>query len=401
MASFKGSRKGKIIPRKKQPSTSVVKNDPFPSSSVYEFSFVHPFCVQNRLINSWINIGASCLHIIEFSSEGTTILNEDKIALPGRITGNRILGKPLCIGCRNNFYVFQCATATNKYIQFFSVDAETNTVKVFEDSTKYFPRTVVTIAPIECHISQDREITLLRLPQEVLRPNSYSNILIALNISNSETDTCTVLKSVLLDRQLTCVKFYPTKPQMLFCVHIDNMGLKCVLQKYDMTSQNLMDSDNHCINVLNSNRNGCVGSPDNQVLSLNQTTLNFNKTADLILFTCFPSEKTFLAMYAFDTSTLKISFSVQVNVNFKYDQKVLLSTEVSLCNSKLNVYKSQKSEHSMKKIASIDFPVITNLKSIVRTRILQDFTGDRLKYVMDSLPGQLQSYLTYNTDNPI
>ncbi|CAC5391382.1 unnamed protein product [Mytilus coruscus] len=375
----------------------------------YVFQYVLPYCVENKLVNTAIDKRSQDLIITEFipQSDGTSRITRNAVVLPREITSKRIIGQPICIGCKGSFHVFQFICTTVSHIQFFCVDVEEKSVNVFKDSVCYFSRDIMTVAPIECHISTDKKLILLRLPQNVLKLNRYANILLTVN-----SGICNIVKSKLHDKKYTCVRFLPQYPSQLLMVEFNNISTKCHLRIYDMTTQEVKAVKDHCINTFSiGNIDGDYSadscSEENTVMSLCQTSLLFDRICDLIFLTCFPTVNTFVAVFGFKAETLEATFSYKINVNLKCSKINVLgtnifSTAMSNCSTMVNVYRLSKSQQNsgliQQTVTSVKLPVMLNLKFQVRAVILQHFTGEKLALVLDALPKQLKTYilLSYN-----
>jgi hypothetical protein len=140
-------------------------------------------------------------------------------------------------------------------------------------------------------------------------------------------------------------------------------------------------------------------------MTLSKTAVLYNRTSDLILLSCIPSDKTkFITVYGFQSDTLQHKFSYRIGNHNTISEYVvnIFSLEMSICNTSLYVYLSQRQKTYLCKeisiykkqlICNVKLPVILNLKCQVRSVILQHFTGEKLQSVMDSLPKSLRTYL--------
>ncbi|XP_071135708.1 uncharacterized protein [Mytilus edulis] len=370
----------------------------------FVFQYVLPHCVENKFINTAIDKKSQDLIITEFipQSDGTNRITRNAVQVPKEITSKRIIGQPICIGCKGSFYVFQFICTTVSHIQFFSVDVDNKSVNVFKDSVCYFSRDIMTVAPVECHISTDKKLILLRLPQAVLKLNRYANILLTVN-----GEMCNIGKSKLHDKKYTCVRFLPHYPSQLLMVEFNNISSKCHLRIYDMTTQEVKAAKDHCINTfsigyIDGDNSADTCSEENTVMSLCQTSLLYDITCDLIILTCFPTVNTFVAVFGFRAETLEATFSFKINVNLKCSKTnepktSLLATEMSNCSTVVNVYRLSKSQQNSglikQTVTTVKLPVVLNLKFQVRAVILQHFTGDKLQLVLDALPKPLKTYI--------
>lgn len=77
-------------------------------SPSYCFHGVLPHCLENRLINSSLDKGSYLFTITEFMTQidGTSRIVNNTINLPRKITDQRIIGHPVCIGCKGDFMYF-------------------------------------------------------------------------------------------------------------------------------------------------------------------------------------------------------------------------------------------------------------------------------------------------------
>lgn len=377
-------------------------------SPSYCFHGVLPHCLENRLINSSLDKGSNLFTVTEFMThiDGTSRIVNNTINLPREITDQRIIGHPVCIGCKGDFYVFQFITVPVRYIQFFSVVLRSESVILYEDDEQYFIKDLTTnIGPIECHISSDREFILLRLPQIVLKLHRESNV-----IMNSHK--C-LRKSKLLDKKFKCMTFHPVYPQTLLVVHVNDTWSKCRLNIYDASKDKVIIDKTFKINMFNfdfdnfdrtSDESENKPDEEDSTITLWRTAVLYNRTSDLILLTCIPSVKTkFIAVYGFQSDTLQHKFSYRIGIhNTSISENVvnIFSLEMSICNTSLYVYLSQRhktyqeiSIYKKQLICNVKLPVILNLKCQVRSVILQHFTGEKLQSMMDSLPKSLRTYL--------
>ena len=377
-------------------------------SPSYHFHGVLPHCLENRLINSSLDKRSNLFTVSEFMTQidGTSRIVNNTINLPREITDQRIIGHPVCIGCKGDFYVFQFITVPVRYIQFFSVVLRTESVILYEDDEHYFIKDLTTIGPVECHISSDREFILLRLPQIVLKLHRESNV-----IMNSHK--C-LRRSKLLDKKFKCMTFHPVHPQTLLVVHVNDTWSKCRLNIYDASKDKIIIEKTFKINMFNFDFDNFDGTSDesenkqdeeDSTMTLSKTAVLYNRTSDLILLSCIPSDKTkFITVYGFQSDTLQHKFSYRIGIHNTISEYVvnIFSLEMSICNTSLYVYLSQRQKTYLCKeisiykkqlICNVKLPVILNLKCQVRSVILQHFTGEKLQSVMDSLPKSLRTYL--------
>lgn len=174
-----------------------------------------------------------------------------------------------------------------------------------------------------------------------------------------------------------------------------------------MTTQEVKAAKDHCVNTfsigyIDGDNSAGNSSEENTVMSLCQTSLLYDRACDLIILTCFPTVNTFVAVFGFRAETLEATFSFKINVNLKCSKTKepktsLLATEMSTCSSVVNVNRLSKSQQNsgliQQTVTTVKLPVVLNLKFQVRAVILQHFTGDKLKLVLDALPKPLKTYI--------
>lgn len=396
----------------------------------FVFEGVKPECLNGRFFNADLDRDAGILMIKEFfqkhiaSDSATSILDRNNIKvtfikMEEDYCQTRIVGKPVCIGCRDCLLLFQYITVDCRFIRFFLVDVLTGNVIYFEDTQRFFNRDMASVSPLESIVCPDKRTILIRLPQTVLTcrkwsklmqveysqaPSRVQNVPNEVNKDGSFSVSGTA-SSCLRDRKFQAIAAHPIKPCLVFTAVVDEFCSKCKFTVRDVCSKSLILEKTHRLGersrtYLESDSNSDSDEEETYFL-LHQCTMASSRQGDIIALCCFVADNkqsTFIKLFLYETGTMHSVTSHVIRSEFV--SLPLMKTEffspvMSICDESCSVCHFKRGSVAMKSLCTIRLPRPPNLMRLCRAIILRNTPNLGLASL--PLPNKLLKFLRFNS----
>lgn len=380
----------------------------------FVFEGVKLECVQSRLLNSVIKREQEVLVITEFfqsvkSSKRLYQQNVSKVYtvnLPQELLCVRVIGKPLCISCHGNFFLFQFVQSNCRYIRFFVVDTDKGTLQIFDDSFRYFWRDFTSIGPHLAHISKDCQQILLGFHGHVIASRKWSKLLIVTKARSDHKDNLSdrfigTQPCPVLNKLFQCIVFDHFNPSTIILALVDEFCSKCTFTIYDIEAraeikQKVHRLGNRSVTITNSDSED---EEDNYFL-LHDSSLILTRDGSKLILCCVSTDntqKTWLKLFIYDIQSINFLYShetVLPQLIFPMHKNQTLAWTMSTCDTELQLWRMQRGHVETDRLFCYRLRKPLELKSLCRSNILQNICIQSVKKL--PLPQTLIQYLCFN-----
>ena len=198
-----------------------------------------------------------------------------------------LIGHPLCIGATSRHAVFQVISRCDPFVKFWLADFNMKKIGLFPDPLKYFHKSNVLIAPLECIMGPLYGPSfavrwVIRLPLEVRCPRRRSEMFFF-----EYTGGLSV--KLYKDRKFQSAAYHPHEKEILILrgdeiskkIHFTIIDLKTLAEKKQFSFSSLMKTQENVSDDSEDSQYEC------QEIRLKQITLLFNLTGDIVVFGLF------------------------------------------------------------------------------------------------------------------
>lgn len=358
-------------------------------------------------------------------SQTMTLLR--KVTTTGDVIPDRVLAQPVAI-CRQGFLlVAQFVTQHIKYVQFLLVDILAKEYFVFRDTVKHFMRDFAFAESIQCCLSPDHHMMVLRLPRGIMRPHKSS---LSLTVCKRNSNQPIAMHNPILgtekfpvqDRKFYMLTFDPRFPRRLLSMHPNDQCTKCIVQLRDQIAQttvvqkviSLGKLERSCLPFTpesyfhNSDDYDSEDSEDESLMSpisfqLVSCNMEYCRTGDRIILCCRVVDslkRVYLRLFIIDADTFscirEISHQLCETIHATEPFQIRFTT----CDSQVYVQQVMKSVGLEPQLAkpmawSANIPRQLSLLARCRAKVLQCLKpGAELMSL--PLPSSLIRYLEFN-----
>ncbi|ESO83946.1 hypothetical protein LOTGIDRAFT_155249 [Lottia gigantea] len=394
----------------------------------YVFHGVLAECTENRFIEITVDKNRQFLYVQEFFLDSSMKITEQKcqtqtVTLPDYFKLERIIGKPICIGCHGDLYIIQYITQSVKYIQFIALDTLSNYIQCFNDTQHFFTKDFASIQPLRCHISLDYSTILLRLPQDIETQKRWTMILkVKTKFPEKpvglENEVIGTEKFEIRDRKFHLLAFQHDGniltadleeycARCRFTIHNSQTG-EAILQKVHKKNARTCSGCEQYISTGNSS-----DSEDDSPLefySILKCSMCFNRKGNILIIYSICVSNLYRIQCKFDfydAETLEAVSIIEMDivnsiVNAKSIKKLFFSAIVSPCDSKLQIWAYNCGSTSFTKCTEVKMPLVNlcevpTLQMKCREVILASMNIADIKAFqkLQTLPASLWKYLKF------
>lgn len=375
----------------------------------YDCQGVKPVCVQGRFFTVMPFADRSRIIMLEFEQ---TKHHADQLCskfadnmmvleLPKGLQREGIIGKLVCIGCRDNLFVIQYITRRCKYLRFLLVNSVDGSVQMFEDTHQYFIRDFHMSSPVECLISPDMTTFLFRLPQNIMTCRKWSKLIQGVvkipKNSHGVTEVIGTEDSFLRDRKFQNLVYDNNFPNTVIISLVDEFCSKCKFSVYNLTEKIETTNKVHRLED-ESVGDSDVDAEETTYYLLHQCSTTICRSGEILVLMCVVTDnrqRPYLRIFTYNTQTLcgiKKSNHKLTNIILPLLKSEIFSPVFTVCDLYLQVWQMRKCQPSIK-VYSSSLPKPILLKSSCRAVILRNIPKEHIDTL--SLPVSLISYLKF------
>ena len=350
-----------------------------------------------------------------------------QVQVCGDVIQGRVLSWPKAICRQGNILVSQFVTHSNPYIQFLVIDLVKEACFVFCDTVRHFRRSYALMGSVECCLSPDLHMMLLRLPRVVARAHTSSLALVAkarypgrpMAIKDNPIDVTDRFR--FQDRKLCMLLFDPRFPRRLVSLQVSEFCTKCsvlsrdqdtdttVLKKLVLLGQlnasQIAVGDSN--NAVNHDRDSDSGddSDDSDTPFLAFKTCSckaeYSRSADRMVLCCFMEDTLHGGMYVrvfvfdSDTFTCIAKYFQSLDTCDPTESAGSFQIAFSPCDSRVHVMLPGPELGHL--VCSVDICKPVSLRNFGRAAILNCLTDSRDVDALP-LPPSLKKYLQFRWD---
>ena len=374
------------------------------ASDEFLYQGVKPKCVQGRWLTSRVDRKQHVLLITQYASARSLRAVCQSIPLPENFT-EHIIGRPVCIGCRENLYIIQYITERCKYLRFMLVDLHAKSLQLFEDGEKYFNRDFAAICPVECMITPELSQVLFRLPQSIMSSRKWSKMLSA-KISTGTTDANgsqyrveNIRCESLRDRRNQAVAVDPRYANRIAHILVNSYCSKCNIMMYDLSSRKNVGENEH---RLHNRQYYHEASSSEGYYFLSQCNADYCRSGDVLVLLCIVTSsldsQTFVRLYMFNADSFHLTQFVEHStqqMELKLRDHQLIVAIPSVCDQYVRLWALEKGHTPRDLQVTARLPMPLTLQALCRAVILHCSDPDSLQKL--NLPPKLLAYVQFKT----
>lgn len=391
-------------------------------SDHFVFMGTKPEYVQGRFINIHTYFTERKFALREFEAipnfESTTISRKYMVvkychyfSMPSDFEIGRMMGQMTCIGCVGDIFIAQYVTSDKhaRFVKFVVIDRRSKQVTAFEDTHHFFHRDSATVSPLECLLSPDKMVCLLRLPQSILSPKKWSKLLICKKTQEQEpvghqNPIIGTSPSSFRDRKFQLMSFDPQHPSKLLTVLLDSYCSKCKFSMHDFhVRKDVLQCSRKLYLTKQEKETGSDSDSEDEELRyffLQDCSMTYCRSGDTILISCTVIDNMsnkFLNVYFFNSTTLKLVGSEEFSLSsFQLKKHEMLVPVFSVCDSKVTFWLMEREQAEFTQLFTCNVPKPINLKSFCRSVINQAIARNMYSQSTLPLPPSLIKYVHFS-----
>lgn len=347
-----------------------------------------------------------------------------QVRVSGDVIQGRVLSCPKAICRQGNILVSQFVTHKNPYIQFLVIDLVKEQCFAFCDTVRHFRRSYALMGAVECCLSPDLHMMLLRLPRVVARSHTSSLALVAktrcpakpMAIEDNPIDLTDRFR--FHDRKLCMLLFDPRFPRRLVSMQVSEFCTKCIVLSKDQVTDTTVLKKSVPLGQLNASQilvaenllshddaNDDSDSDDSDdsydpllVFSTISCKAEYSRSADRIILCCFVEDSLHGGMYVrvfvFDADTFSCiaKYFQSLDPGDPTESVDAFQIIFSPCDAKVHVMLPGSDPGQM--LCTIDLRKPLSLQNFCRSSILNCLSEARDVRSLP-LPPSLKKYLQF------
>ncbi|KAK7108801.1 uncharacterized protein [Littorina saxatilis] len=345
-----------------------------------------------------------------------------QVQVSGDIIQGRVLSWPKAICRQGNILVSQFVTHKNPYIQFLVIDLVKETCFAFCDTVRHFRRSYALMGSVECCLSPDLHMMLLRLPRVVARAHTASLALVArarcptrpMGVVDNPVDVTDRFR--FQDRKLCMLLFDPRFPRRLVSMQVSEFCTKCLVLSRDQETETTILKKSLLLGQLSASQISVAenslshddfneDSDDSDdaydpllVFKTVSCKAEYSRNADRIVLCCFVEDSLHGGMYArvfvFDADNFSCiaKYFQSLDPGDPSEAVSVFQIVFSPCDTRVHVMLPSSDQAQL--LCSIDIRNPVSLRNFCRSCILSSMSDARDVAALP-LPPSLKKYLQF------